>query len=448
MIVRVREGQRDVIAVMAFVLLALSVVFGGASRENALRLALVELAATPLLLLAGWRLIASGAWREHKLPLAVLAGVVAIPLLQLIPLPFEVWRGLPGRAPFAAALDLAKVEPGWLPLSLAPEQTWRAVLGLIPPAAMFLAALGVAAESRRKMAIGYLAVAVVSLLLGALQLLGGYDNPFYLYATTNYGSPVGFFANRNHLAALLVASLPLAGVFVGEALARRRSGRGLRLVLAGLFYLIVLVGVAVVRSRAGVLLAGPALIVSLLIVWRTAGARRTTPAVLGVAGVSAAAVAAVALFALDPILARFDTQTAGRFETWPNILQAADAHLPFGAGIGAFDPVYRTVEPLETLTETYLNHAHNDFLELWLETGWLGVFALAAFAVWWARRTWKAWTPEGGDLARAASAAVVLLLLHSAVDYPLRTETLAVFFAFCCAVLQIGGPGRSRRAAA
>lgn len=450
MIVRVREGRQDVVAILAFVLLALSFVFGGASRENALRLALVELAAAPLLLIAGWRLIASGAWREHKLPLGVLAGVVAIPLLQLLPLPFELWRGLPGRAPYAAVLDLAGARPDWQPLSLAAEQTWRAVLALIPPAAMFVAALTVSAESRRRMAVAYLVAAVAGLLLGALQLLGGVENPFYLYTTTNYGSPVGFFANRNHLAALLVACLPIAGVFVGEALARRRGGRGLRMVMAALFYLVVLIGVAVVHSRAGVLLAGPALIVSLLIVWRTAGARRTTPAVLAVAGVSAAAVLAVGLFALDPILARFDEQSARevRFETWPTILKAADAHLPTGAGVGAFDPVYRTVEPLETLTGSYLNHAHNDYLEIWLETGWLGAAALGAFLVWWARRTWRAWRSEGGaDLARAASAALALLLLHSAVDYPLRTETLAVFLAFCCAALECGGAGRGRRSA-
>ncbi|MBC6980481.1 O-antigen ligase family protein [Caulobacter sp. 17J80-11] len=430
---------------MAFVLLALSVVLGGASRENALPLALVELAATPLLVIAGRRLIASGAWREHKFPLALLAGLVAVPLLQLLPLPFGLWRQLPGRAPVAAVADLAGAAPAWATFSLTPEATWRAVLALIPPAAMFLAALTVSSDARRRMAVGYLLAAILSLLLGALQLLGGVDGPFYPYASTNYGSAVGLFANRNHLAALLVASLPLAGVFVGEALSSRRRDRSLRMVLAGLFYLLVLVGIASVRSRAGILLAGPALVASLLIVWRTTGARRTTPAVLGVAGVSAAALAAVALFALNPILARFDEQgPEGRFETWPTITQAADAHLPLGAGVGAFDVVYRTVEPLESVGETFLNHAHNDFLETWLETGWLGAAVLAGFVAWWAKRSWRAWTADGGDLARAASAAIALLLLHSAADYPLRTETLAVFLAFCCAVLERGG-ARQRR---
>ncbi|NEX94884.1 hypothetical protein, partial [Caulobacter sp. 17J65-9] len=109
------------VAVMAFVLLALSVVLGGASRENALPLALVELAAAPLLVIAGWRLIGSGTWREHKFALALLAGLVAVPLLQLLPLPFDLWRRLPGRAPIAAVADLAGAAPAWAAFSLAPE---------------------------------------------------------------------------------------------------------------------------------------------------------------------------------------------------------------------------------------------------------------------------------------------------------------------------------------
>ena len=33
--------------------------------------------------------------------------------------------------------------------------------------------------------------------------------------------------------------------------------------------------------------------------------------------------------------------------------------------------------------------------------------------------------------------AVGAVLLHSAVDYPLRTETIAVVFALCCALLEL-----------
>lgn len=434
MIKRVREGRQDVVAVMAMVLLALSAVFGGASRDNALRLALVELAALPLLTVAGRRLIADGAWRELRLPLALLAAAFAIPLVQLVPLPFGLWSEIPGREAIAASFPVTGARTGWMPISLTPEKTWASVLALLPPAAMFLAAAQVSRSDQRRLGGVWLIAATAGLLLGAAQLVGGSDSPLYLYEVVHRGLPVGFFANRNHMAAFLVASLPIAGAFVGRSLARD-GRRSLQVALGALFFLVALVGIAALRSRAGVVLAGPALVVGLLIAWRAGGRRRVGPAVWAAAGLSAVAVVAVAVFALDPILARFETEQESRFETWPIILQAADAHLPLGAGVGAFDPVYRSVEPLETMREVYINQAHNDFLEIWLEAGWLGAAALVVFLVWWGRGTWRAWFDGQSALAKAASAGVLLLMLHSVVDYPLRTEALAVFFAFFCALL-------------
>jgi hypothetical protein len=38
-------------------------------------------------------------------------------------------------------------------------------------------------------------------------------------------------------------------------------------------------------------------------------------------------------------------------------------------------------------------------------------------------------------LVRAASAVIFLVLLHSSVDYPLRTMTISTLFAICCGLL-------------
>ena len=61
--------------------------------------------------------------------------------------------------------------------------------------------------------------------------------------------------------------------------------------------------------------------------------------------------------------------------------QAADAYLPFGAGLGAFDTVFRSVEPLAELDPTYFNQAHNEYLETWLEAGWSGIALIIAGVV-------------------------------------------------------------------
>ena len=67
---------------------------------------------------------------------------------------------------------------------------------------------------------------------------------------------------------------------------------------------------------------------------------------------------------------------------------------------------------------------------------------LLVFLVWFGRLSLAAWRsiPEGAEdfdtaLARAASIAIVLLMMHSVVEFPLRTTALMVVFAIACGLL-------------
>jgi O-antigen ligase len=211
-----------------------------------------------------------------------------------------------------------------------------------------------------------------------------------------------------------------------------------------LFAGLVVVALAAIRSRTGIALFAPVILASLLAAWIAAGRGRPGPGLLVFMGTVGAALTAVAIFALPPILERFGSQdaTEARFERWPLIAEAAQTYLPLGSGTGSFDAVYRSVEPLAELDDTFFNQAHNDYLETWLETGWLGIGLLLAFLVWYFRRSLSAWRAppsREGDLQRAASIGVGVLLLHSVADYPLRTVTLAVMFALCCGLLELAG---------
>ena len=434
------KGQWDSVAVAAFVLLAFSFAFGGASHSHALRLALVELASLPLLVIATRRLIVAGLWRQHQFALGLLAAVVAIPLIQLIPLPPAVWTSLPGRDQMVLALELAGLDPGWVPLSVSPDRTLSSALALAPPAAFFLAVLSLSHIQRERLVQVCIAATVVGILLGAAQLASGRDS-LYLWSWTDAGSVTGFFANRNHLASLLLIALPFA-LILGAATLRRRDQRTTALWFGALFAGLVVVALAAIRSRAGITLFAPVMVASLLAAWIAAGRGRPGPGLLVLVGSVGAALTAVAVLALPPILARFDTenQLEGRSDRWPLIAEAAQTYLPLGSGIGSFDSVYRSVEPLEELDSTFFNQAHNEYLETWLEAGWLGIGVFLAFLVWYSRRCWTAWKAppsREGDLQRAASIGIGFLLLHSAGDYPLRTVTLAVVFAMCCGLLEL-----------
>jgi O-antigen ligase len=184
------------------------------------------------------------------------------------------------------------------------------------------------------------------------------------------------------------------------------------------------------------------MVFSLLAAWIAAGRGRPGPGLLVLVGAVGAALTAVAVLALPPILQRFDTdnQLEGRSDRWPLVAETAQTYLPLGSGIGSFDSVYRSVEPLEELDSTFFNQAHNEYLETWLEAGWLGIGLVLAFLVWYFRRSWTAWKAppsREADLQRAASIGIGVLILHSVGDYPLRTVTLTVVFALCCGLLEL-----------
>jgi len=86
----------------------------------------------------------------------------------------------------------------------------------------------------------------------------------------------------------------------------------------------------------------------------------------------------------------------------------------------------------------YANHAHNDYVELWLETGWAGAGLFGLFLLWWALTTVRVLrSPDDaqGAFALAGAVVVALLLAHSFADYPLRAPALSTLFAFACGLM-------------
>lgn len=429
------KTREEGLAFSAMALMAVAFLLGGASRQNALAAAVIELTALPVLVLALLILLARpDIVSRHRLFLAVIVGAMLLPLLQLIPLPPDVWGALPGREQVRLALEVAQLDPPWLPVSFTPEETWKAFLFLIPPVAMALAVMILG----RRLALNLVLMAIVagmaSILIGAMQLIGGVD---FLRLWWSGGAPVtGLFANRNHLAVFLVMTMPCALVLAAQQTRAPRSGAlGSWLLIAYLGLAVVALGV--ILSRAGILLLGPVLVFGLWAAWRASGRGRLPMSVVIGGGVVLLAVVAVSALALDPLMARFAGDD-GRSQFWPPAIEAAQSLLPLGGGVGSFDTVYRAQEPLSLLDPQFFNHAHNDYLELWLEGGWLAVSLIVAGLVWLVRRSLTVWSAPGSRmaLAQAASISLVAIVAHSFVDYPLRTLAIAVVFAALAGFLE------------
>lgn len=428
------------VLLVGLVLIA-AVGLGGASRVHELRLAIVELIALPALAWASRRHLTGNVTGVSRLAWALVVALAALPLVQLIPLPPGLWQSLPGRSELVLALDIAGLPAQWSPLSLTPDKTWASFLALLPPMAVFIGLAACSPQHRRVLTLAVLVLSTCCIALGFAQLASGGEK-LYPWATTDAGNVTGFFANRNHLATLCLMTLPVAAVMGGRALRRGRRPDRRALWMAGLYLVLVTIAIGAIRSRAGVVLFVPVLAGSVLVGWVAAGRGRPDARMLAGAGAVVAIIGAVAIMASGPILARFDPTATreGRLENWPVVLEAASAFQPLGAGIGSFDAVYRSVEPVERLSPRFFNQAHNEYLETWLEAGWTGAALLLLFVVWLARRSATVWTRRPGsrgDFGRAASVGIAAVMLHSFGDYPLRTVAVACLFAMMCALLEL-----------
>ena len=106
--------------------------------------------------------------------------------------------------------------------------------------------------------------------------------------------------------------------------------------------------------------------------------------------------------------------------------------------------MYPQYEDPAAVNSTFVNHAHNDYLEIALETGIAGVLLVAAFLLWWSCAV-PIWRSAAVDrYALAGSIASAAILVHSLVDYPLRTAALSAIMAASLALMARPRP-RSRK---
>jgi len=200
---------------------------------------------------------------------------------------------------------------------------------------------------------------------------------------------------------------------------------------------VLIIGIILNGSLAGYGLAIPAILASILIV--APPSRNLRLSVVTVAAL-AALIAVVGLASTSISSSRLGQEASGSVQSRQTILRTttkaiADT-MPLGSGLGSFLRVYRLYESPDQVTPEYVVHAHNDYAELVLELGLAGALLILGFFAWWvatARAGWR--TGGGGPYARAASIASAVILVHSLVDFPLRTAAISAGFAMCLALL-------------
>ena len=427
--------------------LIVAFVLGGGARDDVQ--SLLVLRPLAVLLLAGslWGLTATHV-AAHRFLLALLAAWAMLHLAHLVPLPPSWWQALSGRALIVEIDRAAGLDGVWRPLTMVPHGTRNAVWALAAPAGVLLLGIQVSSRDRQKLLPVILALGLVGLVIGGLQLAAPAQSGLFFYRITNPGSPVGLFANRNHQAIFLALLPPMLFAWAllrsGGLPPRGRSEAIPWLCAAGGVLLIVPM-ILVIGSRSGLMLgllgimAAPTLLVGLP--GGTASEnrgldRRVRTVALAGLGIAALVLLTIALgrgLAFDRLIASDDSDL--RFRVLETLRGMTAAYFPWGSGMGSFAQVYQVHEPRHLLAPVYLNHAHNDWLEQVLTGGLPAVVLLALGAAGFLFRALRLTRPgKVADrdevlLGRLGLLVLLMLAIASLGDYPLRTPALACLAA-------------------
>lgn len=358
----------------------------------------------------------------------LLLAAIALPLLQLVPLPPGMWQTLPGRHPLTQAASISSASQPWRPWAIVPGATINALFSLVVPVAVLVLAARMKQHEQAWLPGVLLALVTASTIVGLLQFSGAtFNNPLI---NDTVGQVSGSFANRNHFALFLAFGCLLAPVwaFLGGRSPRWRAPIALGLIL--LFALTILAS----GSRAGLLLGVLALGLGMLLVqqnirWALRNAPRWMFPTLVAAIVGSVAIMVLLSIAADRAVSinralAVDPGQDMRSRALHTVLAMVAEYFPMGAGLGGFNPLFRMHEADALLKPTYFNQAHNDFVGMLLDAGLLSLVLVAALA-WWLRASFRAWrAPRECMLPQLGSAMILLVIVASVFDYPARTPMI------------------------
>jgi len=366
---------------------------------------------------------AQGLWSDHLLQLALLpalflglgnlpacrfsplAKAVTLLLLALVAFQFapfpRSWSDLPG---------LENVQGRFF--SPAPGRSLQSALVVVPVVgfALYLSRFN---DHDQMRLLRFLMIGVaINVAIGAVQL--SFSGSAEIKGFLPYTMRAATFANENHFSTMVFAMVPLSAFFYLVRVDRAFSY--LVVVAILVFYLFA------VNSRAGMAISFGLAFWCLF--WFAV--QKTRPRKLLMVSIAMIAAALLAGAITTGIL-NLDGDLRQVF--FANTWAAIKDHWPTGTGLGTFVLVYPMYEAGKDIINVYANHAHNDYLEVLLETGIAGFAIVAVYVVMVLAGMYRS------KLAQAAGLAILAVLLHSLVDYPLRTMSMAVIMAYLSAIV-------------
>jgi len=396
-------------------------------------------------------------WIQSKIFIVFLGLFFAVTLFQSLPLPSSVLSFL---SPFRYDLlsrssTITGVPVSWHSISYSLRNSFAWWIFLLSLMLFFFAFKKCFASSRNLRLLVYilLIVATLEALYGLIQALVPSLGVLWVdYIKSYLGDARGTYINRNHFAGFLEMIFPL---ILGYILSlsnwhEKLSIKALMSTDRPNFQFFLVIGLAIMmlalifsKSRAGITgwVLG-FLIFVYLVHSESKGLPRSYWVIIGII------IGMVAFYSLrigvDPVLERFFrvSKDASRLDYWRDCLVIIKDH-PFGTGLATFKQVF-PVYKVSSLSEATPYYAHNDYLQLLVEAGWIGFLALVSgFYVFLIRSFRKVRHMRLKDdpfrffLAIGALSGLVSIAFHSFFDFNLQMPANCVYFVMLMGIVDV-----------
>ena len=378
-----------------------------------------------------------------------------ISLLLCLPLPPEMISLLsPERfQKISISWRLTDSHRAWAPVSYTSQDSlawWVFLLSLL---LFFIIARELSKNKQTLRTIVFIMVGIGLLesVYGLVQALTPSLGVLWVNYIEDYmGTARGTFINRNNFAAFINMVWPLAlGVTlerygkVNSVKATLSSDRLNRHALMALGIILLLLAVILTRSRAGILSAIVGFVTFIMMVRTKKNVARQIKAVL--IGIMVLLCAYSVIVGVGPIMKRFSTlgsESDFRWLIWSDSLSIVKNH-PLGTGLRSYENVF-SVYNHSYLSDKRIVYAHNDYLQLLIETGWLGFLTLIGgfiFFIGKSLRLIRRLDPQKNSsrffFAVGAFSGLMSTTFHSFFDFNLQIPANCLYFVLLMAVLNI-----------
>jgi O-antigen ligase/Tfp pilus assembly protein PilF len=372
--------------------------------------------------------------------------------IQVIPIPAGVVKILSPQTYALYSDTVGTVELlSWITLSIHPKATSVEIFRMACYVAFYIVTVQIFAEkdNLKKTVQAIIIFASILSFFSIIQYILSNNKIYWIRELTKGGTPFGPYVNRNHYAGLMGMIFPLAlslflfykPDFSYGSLRERLSGffsqRMTNVhILLGFSSLLIALSVFLSLSRGGIVSLSISMIfLGLMLIQREGVNRRSILLIL----MFVMTLYSVGWFGWDPIFKRFEKMrnvssdvSEVRLTVWKDSSHIIEDFPVTGTGFGSFVNIYPKYGTYAG--EAVVDHAHNDYIELFTDGGLVAVLLFSWFMVSVLYKSYQTFLrrrePYLIYLFIGAATGMISILVHSITDFNLHIGANGLYFFF------------------